>query len=221
MNPRMMRKNHRAFGASSGRTCTAEDVEDTMRVDLNTVADIMEEDAMEEDTREVHHHHHQWRTMKRSPSTEDHQWLNPRDSHSRDATVIMEAEDITLESPDWVRLCALLPTSLLSLFSPLISTSSDASRESKSLLRRSPERRSADGDGKNGRSAAVRSQLSNSQLLFSSQLSSSTLQLSRTQSTLSHPMRRSPRTRRLALSMLQLQPVSDPTRTRWSERSPQ
>lgn len=219
-NPRRKMKSHRASGASSLRTCTAEDVvEDTMRVDHNKVADTMEEDNMEEDTREVHHHH-QWRTMKRSPSTEchqDHQWSNPRNSQ-RDTTVIMDKKDTTdvtdvTDIPlSLLALCELLSTSWLSLLSPLISTSSNASRQSKSLLRRSPERRNA--DGKSGRSAADgKSQPSNS----SSQLSLSTLQLSSTPSTLSNPLRRSPRTRKLALSMLQLQPVSDPTRTRWSE----
>jgi len=67
-----------------------------MKVDHNKVADTMEEDNMEEDTREVHHHH-QWRTMKRSPSTEchqDHQWSNPRNSQ-RDTTVIMDKKDTT------------------------------------------------------------------------------------------------------------------------------
>jgi len=179
----------------------------------------MEEDNMEKDTREVHHHH-QWRTMKRSPSTEchqDHQWSNPRNSQ-RDTTVIMDKKDTTdvtdvTDIPlSLLALCELLSTSWLSLLSPLISTSSNASRQSKSLLRRSPERRNV--DGKSGRSAADgKSQPSNS----SSQLSLSTLQLSSTPSTLSNPLRRSPRTRKLALSMLQLQPVSDPTRTRWSE----
>merc|ERR1711998_349371 len=114
-------------------------------------------------------------------------------------------------------LCASSPISSLLPCSPVTSTSSVASRESKLLLRRSLERRSADGE--NGRNVA-RSQPSNSQLLLSSQLSLSTLQLSSTPLTLSHPWRRSLRTEKLALSTLQPQLVSNPTRTRWSE-SPQ